>query len=846
MWDPDGDGPRSSSLVAGGVFNVAGGQSANNIAMFDPSSGEWSRLGNFGAWSKYIAVMAVAVAPNGELYCGGNFYQMDGKERLGIARWNGTEWLAVGPGLPNYIVTALAFLPNGDLLAGCSNGVVARWNGATWKVLGDGNGTIHAIAVMPDGLVVVGGEFSHFNDILVNNIVAWNGIGWKPLDSSPPSPWGIGTNKAVRALAVLDSGDLLVGGDFSRAGLVGALGVAKWRADKWERIGSGDATLGSSGVRAVLDLGAGTFVAAGYITSAKNPNARVVAIWNGAEWIESPIDSPANFTFFNATVRLADGRIAFGIARDTSGMGFDQDGVVAWNKVDWTKLGRGLSSQPAVVKSTGVDAYVGGGFTHVDGLRVNGIAYWSGVRWTPLGEGVSESTDHYAPTVRAIALDPVTQDVVVAGKFLNAGNIPAPGIARWDGLKWNALGNRSYLGISAAGFLSDGRLVVAGTIATEESGDFAPVAWFDGSVMRQLGSNLMGTASSLASTETDRIVVGGNLLVDGVRTNAAIWNGTTWTAIRVNVDSEVRDVAAGNETLFATGGYPNSIARRDGSAWQFIQPVPLNANRIAALSDQECFVAGSFAPKFGNAYANNIARWRAGEWSVMGAGLTGFVDIFQITDLDWSNGNLYVTGNFDTADSQVSARIARWNSNPRPRVVEIDRPVVAIAQSTFRAIARGESSLREVSLQWERESPYEPGSFEKLFNGPGGASSNGGTVSGASGQLPSPTDGTPATLIITNIQHSDAGNYRVTFWNSCGEATSIPVEIKVKAHITDINADGQVDDADFLLFLDQYDLMLCADPLMPDACSADFNQDGQVDDADFTVFIPAYNALVCP
>ncbi|MBL8886865.1 MAG: hypothetical protein JNK16_09405 [Phycisphaerales bacterium] len=42
----------------------------------------------------------------------------------------------------------------------------------------------------------------------------------------------------------------------------------------------------------------------------------------------------------------------------------------------------------------------------------------------------------------------------------------------------------------------------------------------------------------------------------------------------------------------------------------------------------------------------------------------------------------------------------------------------------------------------------------------------------------------------------------------------------------------------------QYDLMLCADPLMPDACSADFNQDGQVDDADFGIFIPAYGAMV--
>ncbi|MBS0189242.1 MAG: hypothetical protein JSS51_14350, partial [Planctomycetes bacterium] len=60
----------------------------------------------------------------------------------------------------------------------------------------------------------------------------------------------------------------------------------------------------------------------------------------------------------------------------------------------------------------------------------------------------------------------------------------------------------------------------------------------------------------------------------------------------------------------------------------------------------------------------------------------------------------------------------------------------------------------------------------------------------------------------------------------------------------DINADGQVDDADFLLFTTQYDLMLCADPLMPDACSADFNHDGVVDDADFGIFVPAYHEML--
>ncbi|MFN9972738.1 MAG: hypothetical protein ACK58T_22900, partial [Phycisphaerae bacterium] len=120
----------------------------------------------------------------------------------------------------------------------------------------------------------------------------------------------------------------------------------------------------------------------------------------------------------------------------------------------------------------------------------------------------------------------------------------------------------------------------------------------------------------------------------------------------------------------------------------------------------------------------------------------------------------------------------------------------------------------------------------------------GGTVSGASGSLPSPTDGTPATLTISNATPADTGNYKVLFWNTCGEVESVAVKVTVKGHAADINGDGLVDDDDFTLFALQYDTMLCSDPAMTDGCSADFNADGRVDDADFNILAPAYNVMV--
>lgn len=62
----------------------------------------------------------------------------------------------------------------------------------------------------------------------------------------------------------------------------------------------------------------------------------------------------------------------------------------------------------------------------------------------------------------------------------------------------------------------------------------------------------------------------------------------------------------------------------------------------------------------------------------------------------------------------------------------------------------------------------------------------------------------------------------------------------------DLNADSQVDDADFQIFAPAYDILACDDPSMTPGCPADLNTDGFVDDADFQIFVVAYDELICP
>ncbi len=117
----------------------------------------------------------------------------------------------------------------------------------------------------------------------------------------------------------------------------------------------------------------------------------------------------------------------------------------------------------------------------------------------------------------------------------------------------------------------------------------------------------------------------------------------------------------------------------------------------------------------------------------------------------------------------------------------------------------------------------------------GEAIANGGRFSG---------NGTP-TLTIDPVQGDDRGAYTVKVSNPCGLfADSGAGDLQVTCR-TDLNTDFVTDDSDFVLFAVAYNVLDCADPVMPVGCPSDFNSDGVVDDADFVVFASAYNELLC-
>jgi hypothetical protein len=239
---PNGD------IVAGGLFDLAGGRSANSIARWDGA--QWRPMGSgmLSSTDARALVSELAVLPDGSLVAGGSFSLADGRRADGIARWDGTAWSPLGPGFGDgngASVSALAVLPGGDLVVGASFGIdgtdatrVLRWSGSRWSVLGEPKigqnlaGIIFALAALPNGELIVGGDFTSIGGVEAVGVARWNGRSWSTLGA------GLRPNSVVYTLAALPNGGLIAGGDLRAVG-VPSRGIAAWNGQAWLPLGTG-------------------------------------------------------------------------------------------------------------------------------------------------------------------------------------------------------------------------------------------------------------------------------------------------------------------------------------------------------------------------------------------------------------------------------------------------------------------------------------------------------------------------------------------------------------------------------------------------------------------------------
>jgi uncharacterized repeat protein (TIGR01451 family)/uncharacterized delta-60 repeat protein len=281
LAQPDG------RVVLGGTFSRVASQSRAGLARLN-TDGEIDLTFQPGQGAN-AAVRAIAIEEGGSILAGGDFTRFDGVTRSRLVRVDatGAQDLDFTPVVQGS-VNALAVQADGRILVGGAfTNVNAVKTPGLVRLSSDGTidksfstgsgfvGPVLAIAVQPDGRIVVGGGFTKFNGLAVGPLVRLNADG--TLD--PTFVPGAGPNGLVRAVAVHGSGRIYIGGDFTQIDGNPAGHFARLRPDGGldPAFQTGDGA--DARVRALaLQDNSAVLIGGDFATVNKNPAARIARI----------------------------------------------------------------------------------------------------------------------------------------------------------------------------------------------------------------------------------------------------------------------------------------------------------------------------------------------------------------------------------------------------------------------------------------------------------------------------------------------------------------------------------------------------------------------------------------
>jgi len=217
---------NNGDVYVAGEFTEADGQPAQAVARYDGN--RWYPLGTGlevvdsprGGGGTGARAMALAVYGDG-VFVGGMFDVAGGVSANHVAYWDGTRFHALGDGVNGFVNTMTLvgskLYVGGDFneASGRIVNAIARWDieSERWSAVGSGfgrAGMARVRTIMPYGKwIYVGGEFSYAGSQAVNNIARWDGQQWHPL--------GSGVDDEVKVITCVND-MLYVGGNFEAAG----------------------------------------------------------------------------------------------------------------------------------------------------------------------------------------------------------------------------------------------------------------------------------------------------------------------------------------------------------------------------------------------------------------------------------------------------------------------------------------------------------------------------------------------------------------------------------------------------------------------------------------------------
>lgn len=677
-----------TNLYVGGSFVEVGKVPALNVARWDGY--QWHALG------EGVNGEVMALFDHGALFVGGDFTEAGGVAVNNVARWDGFTWHAVGDDAFNGAVLCFCEHMEGLYIGGAFTEIggveiyrVAHWNGYNWEDLPGANltfyghdyGEVRALTHFWLDLWA-GGHFQWASPTYYHNIACHDGQDWHLPGAC------LGMNDAIESFVVCDNA-LWIGGSFWSAdgeeadgfawvstagtfhgvtggggGVVHALasdgdavyvaanqGVTPYDAGIWLP------ELGDLHTAFALDYMLGSLYAGGELWHGMSLRD-AIARWDGEGWRRLGAGIGGSFyalTSFDGDLAAGGSILLESVSNDTE----DCYHVGLYNGHDWLPLGEGLDDNVEGLAVYDGELHAVGRFEHPMNSEtvLAHAARWDGEAWQPLGAGLSSLYGYGYDCC-------VWEDqLVVVGRFTQAGGAPAARVAAWDGAAWQALGAGVLGGDALAVIGFRGDLIVAGEFSMAGGQSASRIARWDGLAWHTLGSGITGVEVNALATWQGDLYAGGRFTAAGgqAAANLARWDGAAWHAVGGGV---------------AGDGFTPLIDALKGTS-------------------EGLFVGGEFSSA-GGVPAANVARWTGSEWQPLGSGISEGNPRSTVHALCVHEGWLYVGGYFKQAGSRLSYSIARWNEDMTP---------VALDAFALRPLAG------EVEIRWETPAGAAPAAF---------------------------------------------------------------------------------------------------------------------------------------
>ncbi len=686
---------HGSDIYAGGYYTNAGATAAKSLARWDGK--QWNDVGG-----GVNGLIFVAKFIGNNLYVGGNFTKAGNVAATNIARWDGTNWWPLGNGVSGNTngifayVHALAADMNGNLYAGglfrnagavpVSN--VARWDGTNWSALGSGvyNGTSPGLNDVKyyNGALYVAGAFSSASGVNATNLARWDGTNWFAMGGGPN-----GTNTAIVTLGT----NFYTTGIFTNIAGVRMLYAAHWNGSSWDPVIAGTAGEISSDVSSAAGINGHLYVGGNFIR-AGNAGVIGVARWDGTQW--SGLVGPRTKGVFlsGREIKVIDGNVYLGSGGMSLAGGVLASRIARFDGTNWDNMGGGViggGSVNTIVKYNGTIC-VGGSFTNIGGVVAKNAAYWDGANWHSLASGLNN-------TVNVMLVHNGT--LFAGGTFTARGDSSASvhGITQWDGSDWQDVptisawsGANSINAMASDGvnLYIGGNFYIGWQISTPPftGDDLLNIGYWDGTTWHSMGAGLTNTVNGLAFYN-GQLYAGGSFTNSGATkiNRVAVWNGSVWSNVSAGfTNGTISAVTASAGYLYVGGSFTNynggliyHVARWDGSLWSSLGSGVTNVtgSSVAGIgvSENDVYLAGTFS-RAGGKDSLGVAHWNETVSYLPPVPL-------QLLNSRWQSGQFafdisgITSGNFSVwaCTNQTNWQIIHSDSAPNTNFIDSDSGV---------------------------------------------------------------------------------------------------------------------------------------------------------------------------